>query len=59
MKGLKKALVDLEKSQKWLAGKLNVSENTVSCWVNDEFYPRKKTLDKISKLLDKEPKELF
>ena len=53
MIGLKKTLIDIGKSQKWLAGKMGVSENTISRWINGKYYPSRKKQIELCKLLDK------
>ena len=45
--------------QKWLAQKLGVSEVTVSNWVKEKSFPRKKRLEKLSEILEVPINELM
>lgn len=45
--------------QKWLAGKLGVSEVTVSNWVKEKSHPSLKNLEKLSEVLGTPLKELI
>lgn len=45
--------------QKWLAFKLGVSEVTVSNWVNEKSIPSKKSIQKLSEVLDVPLKDLL
>lgn len=56
---LKVVLVENEKSGKWLADQLGKSTCTVSKWCNNVTQPDLQTLDRISKLLDVNIKELL
>ena len=56
---LKVVLVEKEKSGKWLANQLGKSTCTVSKWCSNTTQPDLQTLDKISKLLDVNVKELL
>lgn len=56
---LKVMLVEKEKSGKWLADQLGKSTCTVSKWCSNSTQPDLQTLDKISKLLDVNIKDLL
>jgi transcriptional regulator with XRE-family HTH domain len=45
--------------QKWLAGKLGVSEVTVSNWCSGKSLPKKKHLEKLSEILELPVKKLL
>ena len=49
---LKVVLVEHERTNKWLAQKLNRSSTTVSRWCTNDMQPSLVTLVKISKILD-------
>lgn len=49
---LKQLLSSKGLKQKWLAGKMGVSEVTVSSWCAGKSTPRKEHLQKLSELLD-------
>ena len=56
---LKVVLVEKGKTGKWLAGELGKSNCTVSKWCCNSIQPDLQTLDKISKLLDVNIKDLL
>ena len=56
---LKVVLVEKGKTGKWLAGELGKSNCTVSKWCSNSIQPDLQTLDKISKLLDVNIKDLL
>ena len=56
---LKVVLVEKGKTGKWLAGELGKSNCTVSKWCSNSIQPDLRTLDKISKLLDVNIKDLL
>ena len=56
---LKVVLVEKGKTGRWLAGELGKSNCTVSKWCSYSIQPDLQTLDKISKLLDVNIKDLF
>jgi len=56
---LKVVLVEKDKSGKWLADQLGKSTCTVSKWCSNTTQPDLQTLDKISKLLDVNIKDLL
>lgn len=49
---LKELLTSKGLKQKWLAGKMGVSEITVSSWCAGKSTPRKEHLQKLSELLE-------
>jgi len=49
---LKVVLVEHERTNKWLAQKLNRNSTTVSRWCTNDMQPSLETLVKISKILD-------
>ena len=51
-KSLKLALMDREKTQDWLAGRLGVTKATVSSYVSKTGRPRGETIEKVCKALD-------
>ena len=59
IKRLKVVLVEKEKSGKWLADQLGKSTCTVSKWCQNSIQPDLNTLDRISKLLDVDIKDLL
>jgi len=56
---LRVVIADKNKTNRWLAEKLNVNENTVSKWVNNSQQPNVMTFYKISVLLEVDLKDLF
>lgn len=52
-------LAEKKKTNRWLADKLNLHENTVSKWVNNSQQPPLMTFYKISLLLDCDLKDLI
>ena len=56
---LKVVLVEKEKTGRWLANELGKSNCTVSKWCSNSIQPDLQTLDKISKLLDVNIKDLL
>lgn len=56
---LKVVLVEKGKTGRWLAGELGKSNCTVSKWCSNNIQPDLQTLDKISKLLDVNIKDLL
>jgi putative transcriptional regulator len=56
---LKVVLAEKSKSNRWLAEKLKINENTVSKWVNTAQQPPLLTFYKISVLLEVDLKDLF
>ncbi len=56
---LKVVLVEQDKTGKWLADQLGKSTCTVSKWCKNTVQPDLPTLDKISKLLDVNIKDLL
>ncbi len=56
---LKVVLVEQEKTNKWLAEKLDKNETTVSRWCTNEVQPSLETLIQISELLQIDVKELI
>ncbi|MDO9184490.1 MAG: helix-turn-helix transcriptional regulator [Bacteroidia bacterium] len=56
---IKLALVEKEKSNKWLASKLNVNEATVSKWCTNTVQPSVESFYKIAEILDVEVRKLF
>ena len=56
---LKVVLVEKGRTGKWLAGELGKSNCTVSKWCSNSIQPDLQTLDKISKLLDVDVKDLL
>lgn len=56
---IKVVLVEQQKTSKWLAEQLGKSTCTVSKWCSNTIQPDLQTLDKISKLLDVNIKELL
>lgn len=56
---LKVVLAEKEKSGKWLADQLEKSTCTVSKWCSNTTQPDLQTLEKISKLLDIDIKDLL
>ncbi len=49
---LKELLKSKGLKQKWLAGKIGVSEVTVSSWCAGKSTPKKEHIEKLSKLLE-------
>lgn len=56
---LKVVLVEQNKTGKWLAEQLGMSTCSVSKWCQNTVQPDLQTLDKISKLLDVDIRELL
>lgn len=56
---LKNRLVELEMSQQDLCGKLDVTKQTVSLWVNSKSYPTLETAFEIANLLDCKVNDLY
>ena len=56
---LKVVLVEKGKTGRWLAGELGKSNCTVSKWCSNSIQPDLQTLDKMSKLLDVNIKDLL
>lgn len=56
---IKVVLVEKGKTGRWLANELGKSNCTVSKWCSNSIQPDLQTLDKISKLLDVEIKDLL
>ena len=56
---IKVVLVEQQKTSKWLAEQLGKSTCTVSKWCSNTIQPDLQTLDKISKLLDVNIKDLL
>lgn len=56
---LKVVLVEQGKTNKWLAGKLDKNETTVSRWCTNEVQPSLETLIQISELLHIDVKDLI
>lgn len=56
---LKVALVESQKTGKWLAEQLGKSSCTVSKWCSNTVQPDLQTLDKIAKLLNIDTRELI
>lgn len=56
---IKLVLVENNKSNKWLAAKLKMSETTVSNWCTNNRQPSLPTLFKIANALNINPKQLI
>lgn len=56
---IKVVLVEQQKTGKWLAEQLGKSTCTVSKWCSNTIQPDLQTLDKMSKLLDVNIKDLL
>ena len=56
---IKVVLVEKRKTGKWLAEELGKSNCTVSKWCSNSIQPDLQTLDKISRLLDVNIKDLL
>lgn len=56
---LKVALVERQKTSKWLAEQMEKSETTVSRWASNKSQPSVEQLFEIAKLLDMEAKDLL
>lgn len=56
---IKVALVENQKTGKWLAEQLGKSNCTISKWCSNTVQPDLQTLDKISKLLNVDIKDLL
>ncbi len=56
---IKIALAQKSKTNKWLAGKLDVKAPTVSQWCGNKVQPSVETFYRIAELLDVEVRKLF
>lgn len=56
---LKVALVERQKTSKWLAEQMEKSETTVSRWASNKSQPSVEQLFEIGKLLDMDAKDLL
>lgn len=56
---IKAALADRDKSNKWLAEELGVSENTVSLWCKNKVQPQLETFYEIAERLNIEVRKLI
>ena len=56
---IKLVLVENQKSNKWLAQKMKMSETTVSNWCTNHRQPSLPTLFRIASILDTNPKKLI
>lgn len=56
---IKAVLAEQDKTSKWLAGQVGKSACTVSKWCSNSIQPDLQTLDRISKLLDVNIKDLL
>lgn len=56
---IKAVLAEQDKTSKWLAGQVGKSVCTVSKWCSNSIQPDLQTLDRISKLLDVNIKDLL
>jgi putative transcriptional regulator len=56
---LRVVMADKNKTNRWLAEKLKVNENTVSKWINNSQQPNLMTFYKISVLLEIDMRDLF
>jgi putative transcriptional regulator len=56
---IKVVLAEKERSNKWLAEKLNKNESTISHWCRNVSQPSAETYVSIARLLDVEVGELF
>ena len=56
---LRVVMADKNKTNRWLAEKLKVNENTVSKWINNSQQPNLMTFYKISVLLEVDMRDLF
>jgi putative transcriptional regulator len=56
---IKVILAQKEKSNRWLASKLGVGDNTVSQWCRNKTQPSLETFFAIAKLLDVEVRKLI
>ncbi|SNR68597.1 helix-turn-helix transcriptional regulator [Lutibacter flavus] len=56
---IKLVLVENQKSNKWLAEKMSMSETTVSNWCTNHRQPSLPTLFRIASILDINPKNLI
>lgn len=59
MNRIKVTLVEKQKTNRWLAEQLGKSTCTVSKWCSNTIQPDLQTLDKMSKLLDVNIKDLL
>jgi len=56
---LKAVLAEQNKTNKWLAKKLNKNETTISRWCTNEIQPSMETLVEIARLLGVDVRELI
>jgi transcriptional regulator with XRE-family HTH domain len=56
---IKVILVEQNKTNKWLAGRLGMNESTVSRWCTNSTQPPIETLLRISKVLDVDVRDLL
>ncbi len=56
---IKVVLAEHEKTNKWLAGKLNKNETTISRWCTNEAQPSIENLFRVAEILNIEAKELL
>ncbi len=56
---LRVVMAEKDKTNRWLAEKLKVNENTVSKWMNNSQQPSLMTFYNISVLLEVDMKDLF
>ena len=56
---IKVALVERQKTSKWLAEQMDKSDTTVSRWVSNRIQPSVEQLFEIARLLDMEVKDLL
>lgn len=56
---IKVALVEHQRSSKWLAEQLGKSETTISRWVSNKIQPSVEQLFEIANLLDMDVKDLL
>ena len=56
---LRVVMAEKNKTNRWLAEKLDINENTVSKWVNNSQQPNLMTFYKISVLLEVDMRDLF
>lgn len=56
---IKVALVERQKTSKWLAQQMDKSDTTVSRWVSNRIQPSVEQLFEIARLLDMDVKDLL
>lgn len=56
---LKVVLVERQKTSKWLAGQMEKSEPTVSCWASNKSLPSVEQLSEIVQYLNIDVKDLL